>query len=102
MDSSLERLDSLVEHILNLRHQRGVKRISNGGQRQLLIALLVAADVTTLIFAFAAAFVIRFDLRLNFFVNEFAPWPRFYFNLGLVLVPVWRGFVWAFRLYGWG
>jgi exopolysaccharide biosynthesis polyprenyl glycosylphosphotransferase len=101
MDSSLERLDSLVEHILNLRHQRGVKRISNGGQRQLLIALLLLADVTTLIVAFAAAFVIRFDLRLTVFVNDFAPWPQLYFTLGLILVPLWIVLFWAFRLYDW-
>src|SRR5438034_11491451 len=101
MDSPLERLDSLVEHSLNLRHQRSVKRISNHGQRQLLIALLLIVDVVTLAFAFAAAFVIRFDLRLNFFVNDFAPWPEFYFNLGLILVPVWIVLLWAFRLYDW-
>ena len=101
MDSSLERLDSLVEHILNLRHQRGVKRISNRGQRQLLIALLLSVDVTALIIAFAAAYVIRFDFRLAVFVNDFAPWPQFYFNLGLILVPVWIVLFWAFRLYDW-
>jgi len=101
MDSSLERLDSLVEHILNLRHQRGVKRISNHGQRQLLIALLLLVDVIALTIAFAAAYVFRFDLRLTFFVNDFTPWPQFYFNLGLSLVPVWMVLFWAFRLYDW-
>src|SRR5258708_687452 len=101
MDSSLQRLDSLVEHSLNLRHQRGIKRVSNHGQRQLLIAVLVLVDVITLTAAFAAAYVIRFDLRLTVFVNEFAPWPQFYFKLGLILVPVWMMLFWAFRLYDW-
>jgi len=101
MDSSLERLDSLVEHILNLRHQRGVKRITNRGQRRLLMASLLLVDVATLIIAFAAAYVIRFDLRLIVFVNDFAPSPQFYFNLGIILVSTWIALFWAFRLYDW-
>jgi exopolysaccharide biosynthesis polyprenyl glycosylphosphotransferase len=94
-------MDSLVEHILNLRHQRGVKRISNHAQRRLLIALLFVVDVIALIGAFAAAYVLRFDFRLIVFVNDFAPLPRFYFDLALVLVPVWLVLFWAFRLYDW-
>lgn len=101
MDSSLERLDSLVEHSLNVRHRRGVKRLSNHGQRRLFIALLLVTDIITLVIAFAAAYVIRFNLRLTFFESEFAPWPSFYFQLGLILVPVWIVLFWAFRLYDW-
>ena len=101
MDSSLERLDSLVEHILNLRHQRGVKRLSNHGQRQLLTALLLGVDLCTLVLAFGGAYVIRFNLGLTVFVLDFAPWPRYYQGLALVLVPVWLILFWAFRLYDW-
>jgi exopolysaccharide biosynthesis polyprenyl glycosylphosphotransferase len=101
MDSSLERLDSLVAHTLGLRHRRSVKRLSNHGQRRMFIALLLLVDVVTLVIAFAAAYVIRFNIGLTFFESEFAPWPQFYFQLGLVLVPVWLLLFWAFRLYDW-
>ena len=101
MDSSLEPLDSLVEHSLNVRHQRGVKRLSNHGQRQLFVALLLVVDIATLALAFAAAYVIRFNFRLLLFQSDFAPWPTFYFQMGLALVPTWIGLFWAFRLYDW-
>jgi exopolysaccharide biosynthesis polyprenyl glycosylphosphotransferase len=84
-----------------MRHRRGVKRLSSRGQRQLFITLLVISDVITLVVAFGAAYIIRFNLRLSFFENEFAPWPQFYFLLGLLLVPVWILLFWAFRLYDW-
>jgi exopolysaccharide biosynthesis polyprenyl glycosylphosphotransferase len=101
MDSSLERMDALVEHILKLRHQRSVKRLSTRRQRWLFIALLFVVDAATLTLAFAAAYVIRFNLGIRVFVLDFAPWPQYYFSLGLVLVPVWIVLFWAFRLYDW-
>jgi exopolysaccharide biosynthesis polyprenyl glycosylphosphotransferase len=99
MDSSLDQLDSLVEHILKVRHQRSVKRLSNNGQRQLFVVLLVVVDLATLVLAFATAYVIRFNFGLFLFENEFAPWPQFYLQLGLVLSPTWVVLFWAFRLY---
>lgn len=101
MDSSVQRLDSLVEHSLRLRHQRSTKRLSNRGQRQALVALLVLVDVAALTLAFAAAYVIRFNFQLPIFELDFAPWPQFYFYLGLALVPIWIVLFWAFRLYDW-
>jgi exopolysaccharide biosynthesis polyprenyl glycosylphosphotransferase len=101
MASSLERLDSLVEHSLNLRHRRGTKRLTNQAQRRWLVALLVIADVATLGLAFAAAYVVRFNLGLGVFEYDFAPWSALYSQLGPVLVLGWIVLFWAFGLYDW-
>lgn len=101
MSSSLRPLDSLVEHAVERRHQRSVKRLANRDQRRLFIGVLMLVDSAMLLLAFSAAYVIRFRFSLPMFETEFAPWPDFYVRLGLVLLPVWLVIFWAFRLYDW-
>jgi len=101
MDSSFERLDGLVEHSLQLRHRRGIKRFSNRVQRQLFVFALLLADILALALAFAAAYVIRFQLGLAIFETDISPWPQFYLQLGAALLSVWIVLFWAFRLYDW-
>jgi len=101
MNSPSRPLDSLIEHIVNVKWRRSAKRLSHRDQRRLFILALVVSDAGLLALAFTTAYVVRFSFSLPFFQSDFQPWTALYVRLSAVLIPVWLLAFWAFHLYDW-
>jgi exopolysaccharide biosynthesis polyprenyl glycosylphosphotransferase len=74
------------------------RRITFGGSRTFGRIALIATDATMLALAFAAAYWIRFHLRLSV-SPDVEPEAGFYFALGAALIPLWLGIFSVQRLY---
>jgi exopolysaccharide biosynthesis polyprenyl glycosylphosphotransferase len=85
MSARTERLPSIVDSL----HPTAVRSLDRDRLRhRILIGGLVAGDIFSAAFAFLAAFVIRFHLRITV-APEVIPPADLYAALFLILIPVW-------------
>jgi exopolysaccharide biosynthesis polyprenyl glycosylphosphotransferase len=75
------------------------KRISQKTQWRLFIATLVLNDALILILSFQFSYLVRFMLELSIFNLEVVPVPGYYYQLILILVPIWLAIFAAVGLY---
>lgn len=89
MQSTAPIIDSLLQTPQAQRIREATIAVPRRWQWRFLIIALVLNDILMTGFAFRLAFLIRFELNLDFFYAESIPSIVFYQNLVLVLVPVW-------------
>ncbi|MBI2976593.1 MAG: sugar transferase [Chloroflexi bacterium] len=98
---STQHIDAVADLGLEVQRRRSAGRLSSRAQRNLFIAGLVAADCALLGAAFAAAYIVRFDVQLPIFQVIQTPQRFLYIALSIALVPVWVALFWLYGLYDW-
>jgi len=84
---------SIQQTIPQVRH-----KVSEATQRRLLVVTLLLGDAVFLALAFAAAYVVRFELGLPIF-EEVAALPQLYVRRSVMLIPLWLVLFALFHLY---
>ncbi|MBI5830430.1 MAG: sugar transferase [Chloroflexi bacterium] len=98
---STQHIDAVADLGLEVQRRRSAGRLSSRAQRNLFIAGLVVADCLLLGAAFAAAYIVRFDVQLPVFQVIQTPQRFLYIGLSIALVPVWVALFWLYGLYDW-
>ncbi|MFN8496835.1 MAG: sugar transferase [Anaerolineae bacterium] len=99
METPIEPLHPAIETAIGRKVRRGIRSLPRRTQRRWFVAAVVVGDVCLLALAMFLAHWIRFYLDAPFFEDNAGPQPTLYFELGLLLVPIWIGLFWAYRLY---
>lgn len=89
MESSISRLNVLIDNALTEKIYRASNSIPRGMQWRLLLVSLIASDILMTGIGFRLAYYARFELDLPFFYLEAIPSLDRYQEIVLILLPLW-------------